>query len=390
MPWQGQTPVQLRRRFIEDYLADIWTVTELCAMYQISRQTGYEVITRFETEGWSGLKARSRRPHRTPQAVTPAVVRAVCAARATHPDWGARKVRRWLITQHPARDWPSRMSIHRIWQRAGVVAALRPRRRASLRVLRRLRVATQPNDVWTVDFKGDFRLGSGDRCYPLTVRDLASRFTLRCDALPWPDGTRTKQRFERAFQEFGLPACIRSDNGEPFAGPGLAGLSRLNIWWLRLGIAVEQIAPGRPDQNGSHEQFHRILKARTTQPPAHTLTAQQRRFQRFCREYNEERPHQALQDAVPAECYRPSPRPWPRQLPPLEYPGHWDPRRVQLNGRITLGAQSIFLSRALAGEWVALEEHADDLWTIHFGTLPLARWVPHRGHLRPLQAVPKC
>jgi transposase InsO family protein len=381
--------MHLRRSFIEDYLSDVWTMTELCATYQISRQTGYETIARFEQEGWAGLGKRSRRPHRTPTAVPSDLVRTICAARTAHPDWGARKVRRWLITQQPTGAWPSRMSVHRTWQRAGLVARPKPRRRSWPKRTTTLRPARRPNDVWTVDFKGDFRLGSGQRCYPLTLRDLASRYTLRCDALAAPDGPTSKQRFERAFQDFGLPRCLRSDNGEPFAGPGLAGLSQLNIWWLRLGIAVEQIAPGRPDQNGSHEQFHRILKARTTRPPADTLRAQQRRFDHFCHEYNQERPHQALHDAVPAARYRPSRRPYPRRLPPLDYPGHWNPRRVQPNGRITFGAHAIFLSRALAGEWVALEEHDDDLWTIYFATVPLARWLPRSRQLRPLHAGSK-
>lgn len=383
MPWPGRTPVELRRSFVEDYLTDCWTMTELCAAYQVSRQTGYEVIARFEAEGWAGLQPRSRRPHRMPQAVAPAIVTAVCAARRRHPDWGARKLRSWLVAREPARAWPSAATIHRIGQRTGWMAASPPRRFV-WRWAPALRVPSHPNDVWTVDFKGDFRLGCGVRCYPLTLRDLASRYTLRCDALATPDLRHTQRRFERAFADFGLPACIRSDNGEPFAGPGLAGLSRLNIWWRRLGIAVEQIAPGRPDQNGSHEQFHRVLKARTARPPATTMSAQQQRFDRFRREYNDERPHQALDDAVPATHYARSVRQWTGQVPAFAYPGHWEPRRVYPNGHIHWHGGTIFLTRALAGEWVALEEHDDDLWTIYLGQEPLARWLAPRRQLRPV------
>jgi transposase InsO family protein len=242
-----------------------------------------------------------------------------------------------------------------------------------------------PNAVWTIDFKGDFRVGAGYRCYPLTLRDAASRFTLRIDAFAAPDGEATQERLRRAFVEYGLPACLRSDNGPPFAGQGLAGLSQLNVWCLKLGIAIEHIAPGRPDQNGSHEQFHGILKTYTTRPPAHTLRGQQRRFDRFRDEYNYERPHQALGDTVPARHYQPSARVWPGRVPSVDYPGHWEARRVQLNGRITFARSSIFLSRALAGEWVALEEAADDTWTIHFSTVPLARWLARTQQLRPLR-----
>lgn len=385
MPWPGRTPVEVRRSFVEDYLADVWTMTELCAAYQVSRQTGYEVIARFEDEGWAGLAPRSRRPHRMPQAVAPSIVAAVCAAHRRHPDWGARKLRSWLVARDRTRDWPSPATIHRIGQRTHWQRQSAPRRSVR-RSGTPLRDARQPNEVWTVDFKGDFRLGCGARCYPLTLRDLASRFTLRCDALAVPDLRHTQRRFERAFAEFGLPSCIRSDNGAPFAGSGLAGLSQLNIWWRRLGIAVEQIAPGRPDQNGSHEQFHRVLKARTTRPPARTLVAQQRRFDRFRREYNDERPHQALGDAVPAAYYQPSARRWTGHVPAFVYPGHWEPRRVYPNGHIHWHGGTIFLTRALMGEWVALAEEDEDLWTIYLGTQPLARWLARPRQLRPITA----
>jgi transposase InsO family protein len=377
--------MDLRRAFVEDYLSEAFAMTELCETYQISRKTGYKVVGRFEAEGWAGLADRSRRPHTAPHRVPPTLVAAVLDVRRRKPDWGARKVRGWLIARQPNRAWPSRSAIHAIFTRDGSVR--RPSRRPSpsWRRGQGRRLATAPNDVWTVDFKGDFRLGNGARCYPLTLRDLASRYTLRCEALDRPALAPTQRGLERAFAEFGLPACIRSDNGEPFAGPGLAGLSRLNISWLRLGIAVEQIDPGRPDQNGSHEQFHRVLKARTARPPAATRTAQQRRFDTFRREYNDERPHEALGDDVPAQHYAPSPRPFPRRPPRLEYPGHWEPRRVGPNGCIAWRPHPIFLSRALAGQWVALEEVADDLWTVHFGTVPLARWVARTQRLRALQ-----
>jgi putative transposase len=387
MPWQGRTPMDLRRGFIEDYLTDAWRMTELCAMYQVSRKTGYKMVARFEEAGWAGLADRSRRPRASPQAVPAEIATAVCQARVKKPGWGARKIGAWLRTRAPGVAWPSHTTIHAIWQRVGLVDRAARARVPAVGGAARLRPATTANDVWTVDFKGDFRLGAGLRCYPLTVRDLASRYTLRCDALAWPDGQQTRERFTRAFREFGLPACLRSDNGEPFAGPGLAGLSRLNIWWRRLGIAVEQIDPGRPEQNGAHEQFHRVLKRDTTRPPAGTLTGQQRRFDTFRREYNEERPHEALGNAVPAAYYRPSSRLWPSRLPALEYPGHWEPRRVRPNGRIDFGGHSIFLSRALADEWVALAEVDEGIWTVHFAAAPLARWIVRDRLLCPVRVT---
>jgi hypothetical protein len=238
--------------------------------------------------------------------------------------------------------------------------------------------------VWTTDFKGEFRTRDGRYCYPLTLRDGFSRFALRCDALASRSSAATRRRFECAFAEYGLPERIRSDNGTPFASHGLGGLSQLAVWWIRLGIIPERIAPGHPEQNGSHEQFHAVLKAETTRPPAHSAVAQQQRFDRFCADYNHERPHEALHDAPPASCYTPSPRPLPARLPPLEYPGHFEVRLVTRNGRVKWKGASVFLTSALWGEYVAFEEIDDRLWTVHFATLALARYDGRNRRLHPL------
>ena len=385
MPWQGVSTMDLRVQFVAEYLSGLWSMTELAEQYGISRKTGYKWVARYERAGPAGLVDRSRRPHRSPAAVEAAVVAQVIEARRRKPYWGARKLRQWLATREPGKAWPSRSTMHTVLQRHGVVRSQRPRRRAAPRPSGPRHRADQPNDVWTVDFKGHFRLTSGPRCYPLTLRDLATRFTLRCDALHGEQTVPTRRRFARAFAAYGLPACIRSDNGHPFAGTGLARLSRLAVWWIRLGIHVEQIALGRPDQNGAHEQFHRVLKAETTRPPAPSFPAQQRRFDRFRREYNEERPHEALADAVPASRYRPSSRPLPARLPPVEYPGHWEPRRVSAVGTISWRNHPVFLSEALAGETVALEEIDDGIWTVYFAQVPLARWLERQRRLQPLR-----
>jgi putative transposase len=384
MPWQKRSPMDLRRQFIRDYLTDAFTMTELCATYQISRKTGYKMLGRFDAAGWPGLADRSRRPVTAACRVPPAIIEALCAARRQKPAWGARKLRRWLRNRQPRIAWPSRGTIHAVLIGAGLVRRARARVASVPRGPNRLRVATAANAVWTVDFKGDFRLGNGRHCYPLTLRDAASRYTLRCQALSQPDLTATRRQIERAFAEFGLPECIRSDNGQPFAGLGLGHLSQLNVSWLRLGIAVEQIVPGRPDQNGSHEQFHRVLKAQTTRPPADTLGGQQRRFDTFRREYNEERPHEALGDEVPARHYRASPRPWPARPPALEYPSHWETRYVGSNGCVRLRHARVFVSTALVDQCIAFEEIDDGIWTVHFGRLALARWLERERQLQPL------
>jgi hypothetical protein len=228
--------------------------------------------------------------------------------------------------------------------------------------------------VWTTDFKGEFRTGDGVYCYPFTLRDGYSRYVLRCDALPRKDYASVRDRFSRAFAAYGLPQRIRSDNGGPFAAPGLTRLSRLSVWWIRLGIQPERIALGHPEQNGSHEQFHRVLKAETTRPPAPNGAAQQQRFRRFCLEYNEVRPHEALQDDVPANWFTPSPRPLPTRLPPIEYSGHLEVRRVSSFGYVSWRGRMLFLTEVLGGEDVGFEEIDDGIWMLFFDTIRLARF----------------
>jgi putative transposase len=311
------------------------------------------------------------------------LVEAIVAKRKRHPRWGATKLLAVLRREQPTKPWPARSTVCDLLMAHGLVE---PRRRA-----RRLAPGpsvrapiTGPNDVWTADFKGEFRTGDGVYCYPLTVRDGFSRYVLRCDGLVGTGYPATRRRFERAFAEYGLPARLRSDNGGPFAGPGLGGLSRLSVWWIRLGIVPERIAKGHPEQNGSHEQFHSVLKAETTRPPAPTLRAQQERFRRFCVEYNLERPHEALENEPPMWHYHPSPRALPAHVPPLEYPGHVEIRRVTSGGCIKWGGHPVFISDVLVGEDVALEEIDDDLWTLYFAAVPLARFDARAKRLQSL------
>lgn len=377
--------MESRQGFVTEAQRGVVRMTELCATYGISRKTGYKWLARAEAGGRVALQDRSRRPHTSPHTVSAELRAAVVAARRRFPLWGVTKVRQFLVRTQPSVAWPSRATMHRLWQQAGLVRQRRRGPRGTPWPPHARTEATAANDVWTIDFKGSFRLGQGDRCYPLTVRDLASRYVLGCAALHEEATRPVRTQMQRLFAVYGLPGVIRSDNGSPFASTGLAGLSRLAVGWMRLGITVERIPPACPQANGSHERFHRDLKAATARPPAGTWHGQQRRFVAFCREYNDVRPHAALAGEVPAARYTASPRALPRRLPPVEYPGHWEPRRVGSDGCVSWRGRREFLSQALNGEQVAFEEVDDGLWTLHLGTVSLARWLERERRFRALR-----
>lgn len=385
MPWRETWPMEQRLDFVREYATELFTMTELAAQYGISRKTAYKWVERYEANGALGLRDGSRRPHHSPQATDPELVEAVLAPRRRHPRWGAKKLLAVAARHQPHAEWPSRSSVCTWLKQRGLVAPRRRRARSPHAAASPLGPITAVNQVWTTDFKGQFRTGDGVYCYPLTLRDGFSRFVLRCDAFLAPTAATTRRRFERAFLTYGLPERIRSDNGGPFASPGLGGLSQLSVWWIRLGIIPERIAPGHPEQNGSHEQFHSVLNAETARPPAPNCAAQQQRFRRFCREYNDERPHEALRDQPPASCYAPSPRSLPTRLPPLEYPGHMEVRLVSSNGCVSWASTPQFVGHALAGEYVAFEAIDDGLWTLHFATVALARYDERHRTLRPIR-----
>lgn len=375
-----------RTCFIRDWQRDCWTMSELCLAYQISRKTGYKWIARQRDAGRSGLADRSRRPHHLARATDPVIVELLVRLRHRHPRWGAKKLIALAVRQGDARreDLPARSTVCDLLAARGLVRARGRSQRAPIPTPQPFAPVTAPNDVWTVDFKGEFRLGNHQYCYPLTLRDALSRYVLRCDALPDRSYAWTRRRFERAFAVFGLPGRMRSDNGGPFASPALAGLSRLAVWWMRLGITPERIAPGHPEQNGSHEQFHSVLKAHTARPPAAHSAAQQRRFDRFCIEYNTVRPHEALGDDSPADRYQPSARPMPARLPALDYDGHLEVRRVASTGCVSWRNTVLFVATPLAGEHIAFEEIDTGLWTIWFATTALARYDERTCTLHPI------
>jgi putative transposase len=387
MPWRETSPMEERLALIREYESELFTMTELAEQYGISRKTGYKWLARYTSGGTDSVRDRSRRPHDSPQTTDAELIDILLAHRRRHPRWGAKKLLAIAARRQPDLEWPSRATVCTYLKQRGLVV---PRRRRPSPVhapAAPLTPITAANQVWTTDFKGEFRTGDGCYCYPLTLRDGFSRFVLRCDGLLGRTQEATQRCFERAFRDYGLPERIRSDNGGPFAGTGLGRLSQLNVWWMRLGILPERIAPGHPEQNGSHEQFHSVLKAETTRPPAPNCLAQQQRFRRFCRVYNEERPHEALGDRSPASCYRPSPRPLPTRLPAVSYPGHMEVRLVSSNGCASWQGEALFVATPLAGEYVAFEAVDDGLWTLRFGAVALARYDERHRRLHPIAPI---
>jgi transposase InsO family protein len=375
-----------RLEFISDCLRRLWPMSDLCARYGISRPTGYKWVARYEAEGPAGLLERSRRPHCSPNATAPEVVEALLAERRSHQRWGAKKLLALLHSRHPDMPWLAVSTAQLILKRHGLVRSRRRRRHRPVLAGARSE-SSAPNDVWTADFKGEFRTGDGRYCYPLTIVDDHSRYLLACRGLLEVSSAATQATFARLFRHLGLPRVIRTDNGTPFAGKGLARLSRLAVWWIQLGITPELIAPARPEQNGRHERLHRTLKEATALPPAASARAQQGRFDRFREEYNFHRPHEALGQVVPASVYEPSPRAWPELLPPVSYPGHFQLRRVGSNGCIRWYSRPVFVSFVLEGECIGLEELAPGVWDVYFGPRRLGVFTESESRIEDVSTL---
>jgi putative transposase len=379
MPWRRTSPMDQKTQFIADYLRRTLSITELCALYGVSRKTGYKWIERSLTSGPPGLEDRSRKPGSSPHQTPQHVVETLVELRQHHPSWGAKKLLSMLQRRHPSWPFPARSTVCDLFRRHGLVPKRRHRRHIG-HPGKPTSLILAPNDVWSADFKGHFKTGDGLYCYPLTVADGHSRFLLGCQALTSTRVAEAKPVFTRLFNEFGLPKRIRTDNGVPFATNTLGRLSQLSAWWVRLGILPECIEPGKPQQNGRHERMHRTLKAETTRPPARTRRAQQRKFDRFREEFNGQRPHEALDMCTPAACYEPSPRKMPPKLPPLEYPDRFEVRYVSANGGIRWNHQWVNVSHVCIGEYVGLEEIDDGVWNVYFGPLKLGRFLER--HMR--------
>jgi transposase InsO family protein len=361
-----------RTQFIDDYLEGYYTVTELSARHGISRKTAYKWLERFREQGRRGLADRSRAPHTCPHRIAPEVAERICTARRTHPDWGPEKLLGWLSQRDPRTAWPAVSTAGDLLARRGLVEKRR-RRRPQLHPGVVPPVTAEPNDLWTADFKGQFRTRDGEYCYPLTIADLHTRFLLTCQGLLSTKREGARRIFERAFRTFGLPRAIRTDNGVPFATTSIHGLSQLNVWWLRLGIQHQRIAPASPQQNGAHERMHRTLKRGAIRPPRTNLAAQQRAFNAFRTLYNEERPHEALNGNTPASRYTCSTREYTGQLPPQEYPGHFLVKKITTGGTFRFQHRLLFIANPLVGHRIGLEEIDDGVWAIYFNNVLLAK-----------------
>ncbi len=371
MPWKETCTMTEREAFIEAWLSRAFPVRELCRRFNISPKTGYKWINRFKAEGMTGLTDRSRARHTQAHQTSDEVVRRILCIKYQYPGWGPVTIHSALHREEPEGDWPAPSTIGEILARHGLVKR-RKRRHKTPPHTQPLAHARAPNDVWSADYKGQFRLGNGQWCYPLTISDNASRLLIACQALPGTKLGPSQVVYERAFREYGLPLAIRTDNGWPFAMTTLGGLTPLSIWLVRLGIYPERIAPGCPQQNPRHERMHRTLKAATASPPKGNMSAQQRAFNRFRVEFNQIKPHQSLGVGVcPMDVHRLSSRAYPEQLPEVVYPEHHVVRKVKHGGYIMLHGKPIYTTRQLVGEYIGLEPLGHDRWQLYFGPLKL-------------------
>jgi putative transposase len=370
MPWEETCAMDQRMRFVIAARTEGAVMSEVCERFGVSRMTGYKWLARYDEDGVDGLRNRSRAPKRHGLARPAAVVEAVLGLRARYPHWGPRKLRVKLEERLPELELPAASTIGDWLRREGLTRE-RGRRRSCPPYAQPFAAATAPNDIWAVDFKGWFRTGDGERCDPLTITDAFSRALLCCQGLFRSDHDHVRPTFEAAFSQFGLPRAIRSDNGPPFASVSAGGLSALSVWWIKLGIAPERIEPGKPQQNGRHERMHRTLKAETATPPAATFKDQQERFERFRREFNEERPHEALGQKPPTSFYVRSARSYPCALREPAYDQATAVRQVRRNGEIKWNGELVFVSQVLVGEPVGVEETENGEWRVRYADIEL-------------------
>jgi transposase InsO family protein len=373
-----------RIKMIGSYLGGDYAVSELAAEFGISRKTVYKWIERHEVGGWSALADQSRAPRHHPNAVAEEVQRALLELKAQRPLWGAPKLRRKLELALGAEHCPAESTVSAILRRHGLSRIARRRGRA-VPSPQPFAACQEANAVWCADFKGWFRTGDGNKCTPLTISDAHSRYLLRCQGLDGATGFATVQPlFVATFREYGLPQAIRTDNGPPFASTALGGLSPLSVWWVRLGLELERIQPGQPQQNGRHERMHRTLKAATAQPPRANLRQQQKAFNEFRREYNEERPHEALGQRTPSQFYQPAVRDYPERLPePRGYPDDWQKRKVRGSGQIKWKGRDLRITGALIGQEIGLKPVGEGEWALYFENLELGHFDERHHRLKP-------
>jgi putative transposase len=383
MPWKTSSVMDERVRFVLEQESDEQTMTELCEIYEISRQTGYYWVQRYQQGGLEALQDLSRAPGRHPNQTPEQIEQAVLGLRRRRMTWGPRKLKSVLERRRPAIRWPAASTIGALLAREGLIVPRKKRRRVP-GYTRPFAAADAPNRVWCVDFKGWFKTRDGARIDPLTISDAHSRYLLRCQQVEKTDEEHVRAIFESAFRQWGMPEAIRSDNGAPFASRAIAGISRLSLWWMKLGIVPERIQAGHPEQNGRHERMHGTLKRETASPPAANRRAQQAAFDRFRREYNEERPHEALQMQTPSAVHERSMREYPARVREPEYGDGMLVRRVPMGGQFKWKGERVFVSETLTGEPIGLQPEDERMYTIYFAAFPIGRFDSYQRTVLPL------
>lgn len=373
MPWNETEPMNEKLKFISAYLSkDEGSFQDLCERFQISCKTGYKYIKRYKEEGVDGLKERSRAPHILANRMPLDIEKSILEVKERYPNWGSKKIYNWLVQERRDCPWPARSTIDDLLKRHNLVRPAK-RKRRTVPYSSPLILCTNPNDVWSIDYKGQFKLGNQKLCYPLTVTDNFSRYLFAVDGSYQISGKQTKDVLTHLFNEFGLPLAIRSDNGSPFAGNGFAGLSTLAVWLIKLGIIPERIRKGHPEENGRHERMHFTLKQETTSPPKQDLEQQQVAFDHFKKVFNEQRPHEGISFQRPCQLYTPSERRLPKKLNKIEYDSTMlKTRRIRTNGTMKWAGNELFISETLVGETIGMKPHSEEEWVIHFSFLPIA------------------
>ena len=384
MSWLETCPMNERVKFIMAYQKEPDSFKTLCERFNVSRKTGYKWLSRFEEQGFGGLQDRSRAPNRVANKLDKDCRQQILSVKCKHMDWGPRKIIAWLEQEYPSQEWPVPSTAGLLLKQHGLVKARKLRRYVEP-YRQPFADCDGPNAVWSIDYKGQFKLQNGQLCYPLTLTDNFSRFLLACDASEKISSERIKQIMERAFREYGLPEIIKSDNGSPFASTGLGAFTELNAWWWKLGIIHERSRPGHPEDNGRHERMHKTLKASAINPAKENMLEQQLAFKSFQETFNYDRPHEAIDNQRPGWLYQPSAKKFPYYLEDVIYPGSFETRRVRLNGTIKWGGREVYVSQALANEVIGLYPSNDQEFEVYFSTKKFALFDEEKRKMFPLK-----
>lgn len=383
MNWKETCPMKERMKFIIACENNKLSFGDLCKDFQISRKTGYKWVNRYLSDGVHGLEDQSRAPHHHPNQLSEEIESIILRAKRERMHWGPKKIIDWLAQEYKHIEWPAYSTAGDLLKLNGLVQPRKKRVRTPA-YTQPFELCTAPNDVWSIDYKGNFILGDGQTCYPLTLTDNYSRYLLACDAFPSISGQDVRKTLIRLFREYGLPKAIKSDNGSPFATRSLAGLSRLSVWWIKLGIIPERIKPGAPQENGRHERMHLTMKQEVAMPPKENIIVQQRALDAFQNEFNHERPHEGIESQRPAWIYIHSPRAYPEQLNQIEYDSNVTTRKIRTNGTMKWDGKEIFISETLIGERIGLTPITNEDWKIQFSNLTIAVFNEKSLKIKPV------